>query len=258
MEGRALSYEKRLVKYMVIGVAVLGGLAMILHEQGGRIAFLLMALAGVFVVTINRYVRGQFATALSGAAERTGLTVVANKDHPLHQRLRRDIRWRWDVDTREWKFEGSFPYLAGLYRGLLCTVRVPSGVDFDWKGPEATRIAVHHKSKPTGFIVYARADNPKLPPHRKVTPTGDASFDAKYIVLGRDEPEILAVLIEPVRRSIAALQGTGIRGIELNPAGISLFEPGKVCSADRIVQVLDVLTAMTAALVEYQRGQSAG
>lgn len=253
-----MSYEKRLVKYMVIGMAVLGGLAMVLHEQGGRIAFLLMALAGIFVVTINRYVRGQFTAALAVAAERTGLTVVATKDHPLHQRLRKDIRWRWDADTREWKFEGSFPYLAGLYRGLLCTVRVPSGVDFDWKGPEATRIAVHHKSKPTGFTVYARAANPQLPPQRKVTPTGDAGFDAKYVVLGRDEAELTAVLTEPVRQAIVALKTTGVRGIELNPAGISLFEPGKVCSADRIVQVLDVLAAMAAALVEYQRGRSAG
>jgi len=253
-----MSHEKRLVRYVVIAVAILGGLAMILHEQGGRIAFLLMVLAGVFTVTINRYVRSQFAAALAVAAERTGLTVVTAKDHPLHQRLRKEIRWRWDTDTREWKFEGSFPYLAGLYRGLLCTVRVPSGVDFDWKGPEATRVAVHHKAKPTGFTVYARAGAPQLPPHRKVTPTGDAAFDAKFVVLGRDEAEIAAVLAEPVRRALDALQTTGIRGIELNPAGLSLYEPGKVCNAERVVHVLDVLTAMTAAYVEYQQGRSAG
>jgi len=256
--GGSVSYEKRLVRYMVMAVAVLGGLALIFHEQGGRIAFGLLALAGVFIAAISRHVRSRFTAALQVAAERTGMTMIPTKDHLLHQRLRKDIRWRWDTDTREWKFEGSFPYLAGLYRGFLCTVRVPSGVDFDWKGPESTRLAVHHKSKPTGFIIYARAGVKQLPPHRKVTATGDAAFDADYVVLGLDQGEISAVLGEKVRRGVEALGTTGIRGIELNPAGISIYEPGKVCDVDRLVQILDVLTAMSADLVAYQRDRTTG
>ncbi|MEW6522627.1 MAG: hypothetical protein AB1445_03490 [Bacillota bacterium] len=251
-----MSYEKRLIAYMMAVVAVLVALAMVLLEQGGRVAMLLLVLGGILAVAINRYVRNRFVTALEAAAVRTDMTVVTGQDAPLHQRLRKDIRWRWDSDTREWKFEGSFPYLAGQYRGHLCTVRIPSGVDFDWQGPESTRVAVHHKSKPTGFTLYLRASVKELPQHRKQTLTGDAGFDREYVIVGRDEKEVAAVLTEPVRRAIAALGSTGIRGIELNPAGVSIYEPGKLCDVDRIVQALDTLTALTDALVEYQRGNA--
>jgi hypothetical protein len=242
---------------MMAVTAVLVILALALLEQGGRVAVLLIVLGGIMAVAINRYVRAKFAAALAELAQRSGLTLVASPQHDLHRRLRNDIRWRWDQDTREWKFEGSFPYVAGVYRGHLVTVRVPSGVDFDWRGPESTRLAVHHKSKPTGFVVHWRAGVKALPPHRKLTPTGDPAFDRDYVIVGRDEEEIAAVLNPAGRQAVAGLVTTGIRGIELNQAGVSIYEPGRTCDVERMLKVLDALATLADNLIAYQRETAA-
>jgi len=238
-----LPYEKRLniIILVVTGVLVLGAI-IALPESGGRVAVGLIALGAVGVVVAGMVTARKYRAALADAAQRTGLHLATSRDDDAYRDVWAEFKKLFDRDTRTWKVAGRFPCLVGRVEGLPVSVRVPLAVDFDYLGPECTRIAVHFKSKVPEFTIYNREMLKKLP--SRVVDTGDDAFDRRFVVAGRQKEAIRDLLSEEVRQKLLSWGRTGFKGIAVSRTGVFFYELGRVTDPEAIVQALDILTLL--------------
>jgi len=244
-----LPYERRLsiIILAITGVLVLGAIVA-LPEGGGRVAIGLMALGALGLVAAGVVTGRKYRRALAEAAQRTGLHLVTNKDDDAYRDLWAEFKRLFDRDTRTWKVAGRFPCLVGRIEGLPVSVRVPLAVDFDYLGPECTRIAVHFRSKVPQFTIYNREMLKKLP--SRIVETGDDAFDRKFVVIGRQAEAIRELLGEQVRQRLLRWGRTGFKGIAVSRTGVFLYELGRVTDPEVVVQALEILTLLAKRAVD--------
>ncbi len=203
----------------------------------------LMAFAGAFVVM--GYTRSRYRGTLADLAREMEFTHVERPEQEVGDPLVGGLHWSYAPDIYALKIDGQYPYVIGRYRDFTVMVRRPRAVEFELNAPDTTRVAVYHKSLVKGLTVYSARRYPRT---LHLTATGDEEFDRRFKVRCRDLTELRAILNDDIRRRLVGLDRVGVTGVTVNPQGLFFYEPGLVTKAADLREVLELLTAMAAAV----------
>lgn len=243
-----MTYETRLQRIVIAcGVVLAVGLIFVPY-WGGALAMLVLIATAVGLLVLNRHVARAFGSSLRQVGAELGLYTAERAADPRYRELATAAARTFDTTTRMWKVDGYFPCLIGRLGGLLVTVRVPYGFQYDRKARETTRIAVHHRNNYEGFVIVARNGLDAEPPHAVATDI--ASFDTRFVVSGRRAEEPRECLTAEACAAIERLPDTGVGGIRVTPYGIFYHTPGKLVDGDRIKLILAALGAVAASIPE--------
>lgn len=244
-----MSLEKRLsvVLWAVVAILALALFILVPAPWGSRLAVILVLIGGGLQAAVLLYVSRRFAATLKEVASRLGLTFVATAAQDKTGKVTAQLRYTKDRDVFKWKVDGRYPYVAGEYGGSFVMVRVPLAVDFDTAAPDATRISAYRDSKLQGFTIQDRTVLKTEPKGHRVV-TGNAAFDGRFWVLGRNDDEVRSILTADVQTGILQAGSTGFRGIELTKYGVFLHENGKVSDPALVASRVELVAKIAQAI----------
>lgn len=228
--------------------------------SGGWLAIFTVLSAILTAVAGQRYVAWRYGQALQQFARQSGLTFVTSPDFPQYRAYESDLCWLFNADVRRWRFEGYYPCALGTKGEFFLVVRVPLGVNFDYHSPETTRFSVLGRWAVDGFAVYDRKHLGHLSKETRkaVIAVDEGAFDAQFAVVTRNREEALHILTPEVRGRLMSLPGAGYAGIEVKNYGVFCHQRGKVVSAERMSQVMDVLLVVAETVARiYPRANKA-